>query len=85
MSLIKPWLERLRFPQLFLLLAGLWLLDVFVPDPILFLDEAMLAVLTIMIGSLRRPAVERRDAIEKEPEKNVTPRDSSPNASGSTK
>jgi hypothetical protein len=46
--------ERLRFPHLFLLAAGLFLLDLFVPDFLPFADEIFLALLTVLLGSLRR-------------------------------
>lgn len=72
-------LQRLRFPQLFVLLLVMLFADLLVPDPIPFLDEALLGVLTLMMGTLRRrddpahyqdePARDPR----KPPEKNVTP------------
>jgi len=46
-------LPRLRFPQLFVILAGLLVLDLLVPDPIPLVDELTLAVLTFLIGSWR--------------------------------
>ena len=64
-------LGRLRFPQLFAVLAGLLLLDLILPDPIPLLDEMILAVLTLAVGSFR---VRDADPYVKPPEKNVTPR-----------
>jgi hypothetical protein len=64
-------LGRLRFPQLFAVLAGLLLLDLIVPDPIPLLDEVILAVLTMVVGSWR---VHEQDPFQKPPEKNITPR-----------
>lgn len=46
----------LRHPQLFALVAGLFLLDLLVPDPIPFVDEILLGLATLLIGRLRRPA-----------------------------
>jgi hypothetical protein len=63
-------LGRLRFPQLFAVLAGLLLLDLVLPDPIPLLDELILAVLTLAVGSWR---VRDPDPFVKPPEKNVTP------------
>jgi hypothetical protein len=54
-------LAGLRFPALFLLLAGVFLLDLFVPDLVPFVDEILLGVLTLIVGNLkrrRRPAAE---------------------------
>lgn len=45
---------RLRFPYLFMLAAGLFLLDFFVPDPFPFVDEVLLGLLTLLLGSLRK-------------------------------
>ena len=41
---------NLRFPALFLLLGGLTLIDVVVPDMIPFIDEIGLALLTMLFG-----------------------------------
>jgi Family of unknown function (DUF6116) len=44
----------MRFPTLFLVVGGLFLLDLVVPDLIPFYDEIMLAMLTVLIGSIRK-------------------------------
>lgn len=67
-------LPRLRFPQLFAILAGLLVLDLLLPDPIPLVDELTLAVLTFLIGSWRT----RREP-EREP-RDVTPPDDRPPA-----
>jgi hypothetical protein len=48
------WANRLRFKQLFWLFAALLLFDFIVPDPIPFLDEAILGVLTLIFGSMKK-------------------------------
>jgi len=48
---LGPFLGRLRFPWLFVVLAGLLVLDLVTPDPIPLLDELVLAVLTLIAGS----------------------------------
>ena len=57
-SWVASWLTkvagRLRFPQLFALTAGLFLLDLLVPDFLPFADEILLGLATILLGSLRR-------------------------------
>ena len=50
--------ERLRFPQLFLLTAGLFLLDLVVPDLIPFVDEILLGLLTLLFAGWRRRRTE---------------------------
>jgi hypothetical protein len=70
-GLFQRFFGRLRFPQLFVLAAVLFVADLAVPDLIPFADEILLGLLTTMLGALKRP--------EPEPaapplEKNVTPR-----------
>ena len=55
--MIGRWVTRfaagLRFPTLFKLVAALFLVDLFVPDLIPFYDEILLALGTLLLGSLR--------------------------------
>lgn len=44
----------LRFPVLFALTATLFVFDLFVPDLVPFVDEILLALGTLLLGSLRR-------------------------------
>ncbi len=53
-QLVTRFASRLRFPALFGLLAGLFVLDVLVPDMIPFVDEVLLALGTLLVGSLRK-------------------------------
>jgi hypothetical protein len=57
MSLPRPlrrYAEKLSFPRLFLLSSGLFLLTLVIPDPLPFVDEILLGLLTLMVGSVRR-------------------------------
>ena len=54
MSSIMNWAGRLRFKQLFLLLVALFLIDFVIPDPIPLLDEALLGILTLVVGSFKK-------------------------------
>ena len=67
-TLVQRLLPRLRYPQLFLALAALLLVDLVLPDPVPLLDELLLATLTFIAASLRR----RR---EEPPPRDVTPPD----------
>ena len=71
LGFIRRYLGSLRAPQLFVAMAALFLLDLFVPDPIPLLDEAFLAAATLLLGMWRdRQPPAGRD----EPRvKNVTP------------
>ena len=58
LSPVLGWLGRLRHPQLFLVAGLLFLADVAIPDFIPFVDEILLATLTLWLGSRRKS---RRD------------------------
>ncbi len=57
-ALLIPWLVRfasgLRFPQLFVLVAGLFAVDLIVPDMIPFADEILLALGTLLLGTWKK-------------------------------
>lgn len=53
-TLVERFAPRLKHPQLFLLVLTLFLVDLVVVDPIPFVDEALLALLTLLLGSWRR-------------------------------
>lgn len=59
---ILTWLGRLRNPQLFVVVAGLFVIDLFVPDLLPFMDELLLGTLTLWLGSRRR----RRNTVGRE-------------------
>lgn len=50
---IQRFLERRRFPTLFLILAALFGANLFIPDPIPFIDEAIMLVATVIVGAFR--------------------------------
>lgn len=52
-GVVGRYLGRLRFPALFAVTALLLAVDVFVPDPLPFVDEILLALGTLMLGRLR--------------------------------
>jgi hypothetical protein len=51
-------LARLRFPALFVVSAGLFLLDLAIPDLIPFADEVLLGLATALLASWRKRKVE---------------------------
>ena len=69
-GLIRHYLSRLKFPQLFLLLMGLFAIDMLTPDPIFLIDETILGVLAVMLGMWRR---RNEDKGDERPMKNITP------------
>ena len=52
-QLVTRFAAGLRFPTLFLLVAGLFVVDLLIPDVIPFVDEALLALGTLLLASLR--------------------------------
>ncbi len=55
---VRRFLERRRFPSLLLIAGALFLINLFVPDPVPFIDEILLLIATIALGSLRKPRAE---------------------------
>ena len=70
-ALVTRLIPGIRYPWLFAILAGLFAVDLVTPDPIPFLDEVVLAVLTFLAASWRTRG---RDD-ERPPPKDVTPPD----------
>jgi hypothetical protein len=53
-KLITRLTAGMRFPTLFLIVGGLFLLNLVVPDLIPFYDEILMAMLTVLIASIRK-------------------------------
>ena len=53
-NLVTRFTAGMRFPTLFLIVGGLFLLNLVVPDLIPFYDEILMAMLTVLIGSIRK-------------------------------
>lgn len=68
-GMVERLVANLRFPQLFVLVATLLVVDLIIPDLIPFVDEILLGLLTVLLGSMRRPASDEPREI-----KDVTPR-----------
>jgi uncharacterized membrane protein YccC len=51
--IVTRFASRLRYPTLFKLVGVLFIINLFVPDPIPFIDEILLALGTVLLGSLR--------------------------------
>lgn len=52
-KLVRRFLERRRFPTLMLLGAVLFIANLLIPDPIPFVDEILMLIATVAIGSVR--------------------------------
>ena len=51
---LRRWAEGLRFPRLLALTAGIFALDLFLPDLIPFVDEILLGLSTLLLAAWRR-------------------------------
>ncbi|MCU7815621.1 MAG: hypothetical protein KZQ89_14005 [Candidatus Thiodiazotropha sp. (ex Lucinoma kastoroae)] len=51
---ILKFADKLRFRQLFLLTASLFVIDLLIPDLIPFVDELLLGLLTLLFGLWRK-------------------------------
>ncbi len=58
-ALVTRFAARLRFPTLFFLTAALFVLDLVFPDTVPFVDEILLGLGTLVLGSLRERGRER--------------------------
>jgi len=58
-ALVARFAARLRYPQLVAIMAGLFVLDLLIPDALPFVDEVMLALGTLLLASLKRRHAER--------------------------
>jgi len=70
-NLAKKAGSRLKFPQLFAVIAVLFVFDLIVPDFIPFIDEILLGLAAALFGMWREKVAP--PAEEKPPTKNVTP------------
>jgi hypothetical protein len=69
-ALVSRLIPGIRFPWLFAILAGLLAIDLVIPDPVPFIDEAILTMLTVLAASWRTGRTDERP-----PPKDVTPVD----------
>jgi uncharacterized membrane protein YccC len=53
-GLVNRFAAGLRFPTLFGLVAALFVIDLLLPDLVPFIDEILLALGTLLLGSLRK-------------------------------
>ena len=66
-GLVRRYLGRLRFPWLFVVTLAVFGVDLAVPDVIPFVDEVLLALTSLLLGSLRKRKDERTSLPEDPP------------------
>ena len=67
---MQKYLRRLRYPYVFLILGGLFLVDLVTPDPIPLIDEMLLLFLTFIAATFTTRREEDRP-----PPRDITPPD----------
>lgn len=69
-TVVQRYATRLRFPRLLALTAGLFVLDLVVPDFIPFIDEILLGLGTLVLSQLRQRVVsDEKPPIDVKPER----------------
>ena len=58
---VQRFLERRRFPTLFLILAALFGANLVIPDAIPLIDELIMLVVTVIVGAFRERRRDRQD------------------------
>ena len=61
-SRVQRFASQLRFPKLFAITLGVFVFDLLIPDLIPFVDEILLALVTALLGSLKRRRTRPPDA-----------------------
>ena len=65
-SFLLGYLEKLRFPWLFLIVGVLFGVDLVIPDFIPFADELLLGAMTLLLGAWRGHKSERKLAKDRQ-------------------
>lgn len=55
------WAKSLRFKQLFLLALFLFIADLMIPDVIPLIDELLLGLMTLLLGSIRKKTDDKKN------------------------
>ena len=48
------WLSRLSYPRMFVVVGVLFFINLFIPDPIILIDELLLGLATITLAKWKR-------------------------------
>ena len=63
---VRKTIATLKYPQLFIALVLLTVINFFIPDPIPFIDEAILLITSAIIGRITKPkTIEKAQQKEK--------------------
>ncbi len=62
-SLLASFAEGLRFRELFLLVTGLLVLDLIIPDMIPMIDEILLTLLAVILANIKKRKIASDDNV----------------------
>ena len=68
LAYVFRYLNRLRFPTLFLMAGALFVVNLFFPDPLPFVDEILLGLLTVVVGKFKERGKPELEASEDQAE-----------------
>lgn len=51
---IMGYASQLRFPTLFFITLGLWAMNMIIPDPLPFIDEIVMGLVTLMLATWKK-------------------------------
>lgn len=60
-AMVLKWASGLRFPWLFLLTAGLFVLNLVIPDALPFADEILMGLVALLLAGLKKKTA-RKDS-----------------------
>ncbi len=60
-GIILRWASNLRFPFLLVLVAALFVLNLFIPDAVPFADEIIMGLVTALLASVRKKPEKKVD------------------------
>lgn len=72
-TLISRYAAKLRFPQLFMLTATLFVVDLIVPDLFPFVDEILLGLMTLLLANWKKDSGKGEITADKPAMKDITP------------
>lgn len=58
----SQWIKRLKYPQLFVLMAAVFALDVAIPDFVPFVEEILLGLGTLLLASIKDRSDQRQQS-----------------------
>ena len=66
-EIVGSLVARMKYPWVFVLLAAIFVVDTIIPDPIPFVDEIMLALLTFLVGTWRTRGRSAGEVVDVDP------------------